>query len=73
MVDATSLSEGAALLVMIPMVGLLFFSMLKIDSLVSRPKHPRSHTLMAFGLDKNGEPIFVEPDGRPLLPVKHRR
>ncbi len=40
-------------------------TMFKLDSLVSRPKQPSQQPL-AGGLDEDGLPIFLEPDGTPL-------
>jgi hypothetical protein len=43
----------------------LAVTMFKLDSLVSHPKKSSPRTL-AGGLDEEGMPIFLEPDGRPL-------
>jgi len=40
-------------------------TMFKLDSLVSHPKKEDKHPL-AGGLDEDGMPIFLEPDGTPL-------
>lgn len=43
----------------------------QLDSLVASPrKRKHSRTLVRFsnGMDENGNPMFVEPDGRTLRP-----
>jgi hypothetical protein len=40
-------------------------TMFKLDSLVSHPKKEDRQPL-AGGLDEDGMPIFLEPDGKPL-------
>lgn len=44
-------------------------TMFKLDSLVSRPKK-EEHQSLAGGLDDDGMPIFLEPDGTPLQPKR---
>ena len=73
MMDATVLTGGTEFLVMAPMVGLVLFSLFRVDSLLSRPKHPLRRPIMSHGEDADGMPIFAEPDGRPLKPVHRRR
>jgi hypothetical protein len=68
--DAAPLTGGMEYMVMLPMVALVFFSVMKLDGLIGRPKQKPTRHLVALGVDKDGMPIFVEPDGHPLLPVK---
>jgi hypothetical protein len=70
--DAAPLTGGLEYLVMLPMVVLVFISAMKLDGLIGRPKQKQTRPVMALGLDEEGMPIFVEPDGRRLMPAKKR-
>jgi len=59
-------SNMDAMLVAIPMVVLLGAGFFRLDVWVIKPKkHSMRHTL-AGGIDKNGFPIGMDPDGKPL-------
>jgi len=48
----------------IPMVGLLFSAFFRVDELVRKPLRPVMHRRRVSGLDHNGIPICLDPDGR---------
>ena len=60
----TALSSNMdAILVAIPMVGLLFVGMFRLDELIAKPqKRPERRRAIA-GSDKNGAPLCIDPDG----------
>lgn len=56
-------SNMDAILVAIPMVGLLFVGMFRLDEIIAKPqKRPERRRAMA-GSDKNGSPLCIDPDG----------
>lgn len=58
------LSTTDSLLVAIPMVGLLFAGFFRLDELFGKSKKPVKTRRPMVGLDENGRPICVDPDGR---------
>jgi hypothetical protein len=48
----------------IPSALLLLFSVFGLDQIIAAPKVPLSRRRPACGLDKHGEPILRDPDGR---------
>jgi len=72
MSDATSFIGSGEFFVMLPMLALVLIAMFKIDTVLSQSKHHRARSLMALGVDAKGEPIFVDPDGRPLKSSRGR-
>ena len=59
------LSNADALLVAIPMVGMLFAGYFRLDELLGKPKKTQENRRQMSGWDKNGRPICADPDGRP--------
>jgi hypothetical protein len=58
-------SNTDALLVAIPMVGLLFIGVFRLDELFGKPKkQPVESRRQLSGWDKNGQPICADPDGK---------
>ena len=56
-------SNTDAMLVAIPMVGVLFAGFFKLDELFGRPKKPVENRRQMSGLDENGLPVCADPDG----------
>ncbi len=56
-------SNTDALLVAIPMVGLMFAGFFRVDELIGKSnKVPKSRRQIG-GLDESGHPICLDPDG----------
>jgi hypothetical protein len=64
-------SNTDALLVGIPMVGLLFAGFFRLDEVFGKPKKPATNRRQMSGWDKNGRPVCADPDGR--MPDPERR
>ena len=59
------LSNTDSLLVAIPMVGLLFAGFFRLDELFGKSrKKPVKTRRPMVGLDENGRPICLDPDGQ---------
>lgn len=58
-------SNTDALLIAIPMVGILFAGYFRLDELFGKPKKPTETRRKMSGWDKDGKPICADPDGRP--------
>jgi hypothetical protein len=56
-------SNTDALLVAIPMVGLMFAGFFRVDELVGKSQKTPSHRSQIGGLDERGFPICLDPDG----------
>lgn len=63
--QSTLLSSRDTLLIAIPLVLMLFFSAFRLDDVIAAPKASLKRRRPASGLDKYGEPILYDPDGRP--------
>lgn len=59
------------LLFVVPCIGLLIFTMFRLDEQFSAPRHGSSPRPMC-GLDVHGEPILCDPDGRRVPPLMRR-
>jgi hypothetical protein len=58
-------SNSDALLIAIPMVGLLFAGFFRLDELFGKPKkQPSESRRRMSGWDKDGQPVCADPDGR---------
>lgn len=49
----------------LPVLGLLFFSMFRLDTLISTPRDGRHRRRVPARNRANGEPLGCDPDGRP--------
>ena len=61
-------STRDALLIGIPFVAILVMAIFRLDSLFAAPKGSsttENKHRKACGMDETGEPILVDPDGRP--------
>jgi hypothetical protein len=47
----------------VPMLGLLLSAFFRVDELAAKPAKPVIHRRLASGLDRNGIPICLDPDG----------
>jgi hypothetical protein len=62
----SSLSD--TLLVAIPFVAVVALAIFRLDSLFARskrPREPKNYRRPGCGMDVNGGPLLVDPDGRP--------
>lgn len=57
------LSNTDALLVAVPMVGILFAGYFRLDELVGKSKKPAKMRRPMVGSDLDGRPICADPDG----------
>lgn len=55
-------SNADALLVAIPMVGLLFIGFFRLDELFGKPKRRAKTRNKMSGWDQNGRPVCADPD-----------
>jgi hypothetical protein len=65
-------SNADALLVALPMVGILFAGFFRLDELFGKPKKSQPPRRQSTGLDKSGHQICLDPDGKPF-PAKSKR
>jgi len=66
-------SNTDALLVAIPMVGLLFAGFFRLDEIFGRSKRPVENRRQMSGWDKDGRPVCADPDGKsPAIGRKDR-
>jgi hypothetical protein len=66
------LSNTDSLLVAVPMVGLLFAGFFRLDELFGKSKKPKKTRRPAVGLDEDGRPMCVDPDGQ-VSPRKFKK
>lgn len=67
-------SLKAALLVAIPFLVILLLSLFRLNALFHPSRRAGTPHRPPCGIDENGEPLLVDPDGRIALPrPKHRR
>ena len=58
------LSNGDALLVAVPMVGLLIAGYFRLDELLGKPQKKSEPRRQIAGLDEDGRQICLDPDGK---------
>jgi hypothetical protein len=56
-------SNTDAILMAIPMLGLLFAGFFRLDELVGKPQKKSGPRRQIAGLDKRGRQICIDPDG----------
>ncbi|MFC5864186.1 hypothetical protein ACFPT7_17910 [Acidicapsa dinghuensis] len=61
----TVLSNSDAILVAVPMVGILIACFFRLDEMFGKPKKKvmLEHRRQMSGWDENGKPICIDPDG----------
>lgn len=64
MFDAVLRSDWDMVLFAVPFVGIFLISLFRLDELVASPKKKAKPRRTAFRLDRNGEPMLCDPDGR---------
>jgi hypothetical protein len=68
------LSNRDALLVAIPMVGILFVGFFKLDEVFGKPKNKQAkRRSQVAGVDTEGRPICIDPDGKRVASGSKRR
>jgi len=67
------ISGRDTLLIAIPFVLLLLFSVFRLDESMALPKGSLNRRRPACGIDKFGEPILRDPDGRLSGPGRNCR
>ena len=60
------------LLFVVPCIGMLLFTMFRLDERFAAPRHGNLPRPLC-GLDAHGEPILCDPDGRRVPPQLPRR
>jgi hypothetical protein len=61
----TLLSNRDALLVAVPMVGILFAGFFRLDEVFGKPKKKQvKRRIQVAGVDPEGRPICIDPDGK---------
>ena len=66
-------SGSDTLLVAIPSLGLLLISFFRLDQLLASPRQRNKTGRFVSGVDKDGEPIMCDPDGRPWDQPRKRK
>ena len=66
-------SNTDALLVAVPMIGILFAGYFRLDELFGKPKLAKKSRRPVSGWDKYGKPIVSDPDFKPTRPEKSPR
>jgi hypothetical protein len=66
-------SEMSTLMVAIPLVGLLFVGMFRLDELFGKTQKKTKRRREVAGVDENGMPICLDPDGQVLVSVRKKR
>jgi len=62
------LSNADAILVAIPMIGLLFVGVFRLDEIFIKPKKKQTfHCHPLATVDDRGQPVRLDPDGAPRL------
>jgi hypothetical protein len=65
-------SNRDALLVAIPMIGLLFVGFFRLDELFGKSKKPVKSRRPIAADDQNGRPICLDPDGQVVGPKSRK-
>jgi len=73
-------SNADALLVAVPMIGILIVGFFRLDELVGKPnKKQTTHRRLMSGLDDKGRQVCLDPDGtvqasqKSTRPVRRKR
>lgn len=61
------------LLVGVPFVAVLALGVFRLDTIFFATKRPVKMGREGCGMDANGEPLLVDPDGTPVKPRPRRR
>ncbi len=67
-----TLSNLDSVLVALPMFAVLFLAVFRLDELICRSPKRAARRPLAGGVDGDGMPICVEPDGKPLGALRLR-
>jgi hypothetical protein len=59
----TVLSNTDALLVAVPMIGILFVGFFRLDESIGKPRKRVDNRHCLAGTDATGRPVFTDPDG----------
>lgn len=67
----TVLSNSDAILVSIPMVGILIACFFRLDEMFGKPKKKMrvEHRRQMSGWDEHGKPVCADPDGGRVKPI----
>jgi hypothetical protein len=61
------------LLVAIPFIAVLALGVFRLDAIFFSSKSAPKQGRTGCGMDERGEPVLVDPDGRPCEPTRKRR
>jgi hypothetical protein len=67
------LSGRDTFLIAIPLIVILMITMFRLDQIIASPKGVVTGRRLACGVDKLGEPILRDPDGRLSGPPRRKR
>ena len=68
----TVLNSGwDTILFAVPALCMLLMGVFHLDELLVPPRHSARTRRPAFSMDKNGQTVMFDPDGRPFYPKKH--
>lgn len=60
---AMPLSNTDAILIAVPMIGMLFAGFFRLDELLGKPRKAVEHRRQMSGWDEQGRPVCTDPDG----------
>jgi hypothetical protein len=60
-------STRDTLLVAVPFIAVLALAVFRLDGLFTSRKGPTSRKRQPCGIDEQGEPLLIDPDGHPSI------
>jgi len=71
--DSILHSNWDVILFAVPFIGIFLLSLFRMDELMAAPKGKTKPPRTAYGLDRDGEPVLCDPDGRTWSRVGRRK
>jgi hypothetical protein len=65
-------SNLTAIFVAVPMLAIMAAAFFRVDEAISKPSRKMRRMPLAGGLDENGVPIGIDPDGNPITRAHSR-
>jgi hypothetical protein len=71
--DSVLNSGWQTFLVAVPFLTMLLAGVFRLDEVFANQKQGARKRQPASGIDRNGQPLLYDPDGRPSQPVRVRK
>jgi len=71
--EAVLHSGWETVLIAVPLIGILLIGIFRLDELFATPKQRPKPQRPASGMDKDGQPLLSDPDGRPWRTPRGRK